>query len=298
MEFLIINKRVHFVLLVLMANFIVSSFSLKFIRDTPASINKVPRVPSAFYSSSSSSSPSSSISKTKCYGSKVGLAVDNDMEKTLFMMFIISAPLGMMLDNHHGLFNVLSYADNGLRLTVENNHHVYLRTALWVPALFGVAGVVMSYIILKLDQLFSITSSDNRSAPPSWSHIFYGISFFSGQYYLSGLLDYSLSTVDGPQTIHITLAASTMAGILLFDRSAAGVWLAALTVVAGPLAEIFIINVFHAYQYTHADWFGVCSWIFWIYATGAPAVGKLARRIHFDNETDTVRVSNSQDERI
>ena len=106
MEFLIINKRFQFVLLALMANFIISSFSLKFIRDTPTIINKVPRVPSAFYSSSSSSSSSpsspSSISKTICYGSKVGLAIDNDMEKTLFMMFIVSAPLGMMLDNYHG----------------------------------------------------------------------------------------------------------------------------------------------------------------------------------------------------
>eukprot|EP01036_Dinobryon_divergens_P023584 gene23584-31943_t len=214
------------------------------------------------------------------------------MAQTLFKMFVISAPLGMILDNYHGLFNVLSYADNGMSLILESNEHVFLKTALWVPMLFGFAGVVMSYIVLKLDQLFSSSSNDKLATPqasPSWPFIFYGISYFSAQYYISGLLDYSLTVTDGPLVIHACLAASTIIGILLFDRSAAGLLLAGLTALAGPVAEIFIINVFHAYEYTHADWFGICSWIPWIYATGAPAVGNLARRIYSSNSDDETK---------
>jgi hypothetical protein len=274
-----------------MAIFNSSSFSLKFIRNYLAkSMTKNPSIPS-FSSSSSSTIASvrirpSSKSKTVAYASNVGFTVDSKMAQTLLKMFVISAPLGMMLDNYHGLFNVLSYADNGLSLILGSYDHVFLKTALWVPVLFGFAGVVMSYIVLKLDQLFSSSSNDKLTTPqasPSWPFIFYGISYFSAQYYMSGLLDYSLTATDGPVAIHAYLAATTVIGILLFDRSAAGLLLAGLTALAGPVAEIFIINVFHAYQYTHADWFGICSWIPWIYATGAPAVGNLARRIYSSN---------------
>ena len=283
------------ILIVIAIVFISSSLSLKFKRNSNYMAKSI--MNNEVYSFTSSSSASASIrkrclssskSKTVTYASKVGFAVDRYMSQTLFIMFIISAPLGMMLDNYHGLFNVLSYADNGLNIILESKEHiVYLKTALWVPVLFGFAGVVMSYIILKLDQFFSSSSDKlaNAQSPPSWPQIFYGISYFSAQYYISGLLDYSLTTTDGPLAIHASLAVSTMIGILLFDRSAAGLLLAGLTALAGPVAEISIINVFHAYQYTHADWFGICSWIFWVYATGAPAVGNLARRIYISNNS-------------
>ena len=70
---------------------------------------------------------------------------------TLSLMFMISAPLGVMLDNQHGLFNVLDYSVYNMAIIIDNVY--YLKSALWVPFLFGFAGVVMSAIVLLLDQV-------------------------------------------------------------------------------------------------------------------------------------------------
>jgi len=55
-----------------------------------------------------------------------------------------------------------------------------------------------------------------------------------------------------------------------------------LTALSGPIAELILINIFHLYQYNEADWYGICSWIPWVYAMGGPAVGNLARRTRAD----------------
>jgi hypothetical protein len=49
--------------------------------------------------------------------------------------------------------------------------------------------------------------------------------------------------------------------------------------VAGPAAEIFLINVMHLYHYTDPDFLGIPSWIPWVYFCGAPAVGNLSRAV-------------------
>ena len=49
--------------------------------------------------------------------------------------------------------------------------------------------------------------------------------------------------------------------------------MASLTALAGPAAEIFLINVAHLYAYAAPDVLGVPTWIPWVYFCGAPAVG-------------------------
>ena len=105
----------------------------------------------------------------------------------------------------------------------------------------------------------------------------YGISAFSGQYYVSGALDYSL--ID-PLQINIILSTAAILGFQYFDGSFAGLYLAIATAIAGPVAEIFLINIIHLYSYTHADVLGICSWIPSIYFLGGSAVGNLARKIY------------------
>ena len=55
--------------------------------------------------------------------------------------------------------------------------------------------------------------------------------------------------------------------------------MAVLTGVAGPVTEIFLINVLHLYHYSDPDFFGIPSWIAWVYFCGSPAVGNLSRAV-------------------
>ena len=85
------------------------------------------------------------------------------------------------------------------------------------------------------------------------------------QYWTSGLLDFM--RVDLFIT-HVILAISAVMGFLYFDNTMAGLLLAIATAIAGPVAEIVLINVPHLYIYTHADIWGICSWIPWVYFLG------------------------------
>jgi hypothetical protein len=132
----------------------------------------------------------------------------------------------------------------------------------------------MSLIVLTLDK---VLKTSDKYTNPSWPKTFYGISFFSAQYYLSGLLDNQGVDVT---SINIFLAALSVFGFAIFDTSLAGLLLGIATAIAGPLTEIVLVNVPHLYIYTHADFYGVCSWIPWVYLLGAPAVGNLARKLY------------------
>lgn len=204
------------------------------------------------------------------------LQISKRILSTSGLMFLLSGPLGMMLDNYHGLFGVLSYNGIGFPIQVMYASKLILKTASWVPLLFGIAGSLMSIIVLNLDNFIG-TRVEVQS--PTWPKVLYGISFFSAQYYISGLLDYAMieSTI-----INVILAATSIIGYLIFDGSTAGFLLAIATAIGGPLAEIFLINVPHLYQYTHADFAGICTWIPWVYFLGASAVGNLARKISSD----------------
>lgn len=54
--------------------------------------------------------------------------------------------------------------------------------------------------------------------------------------------------------------------------------MAALTGVAGPAAEVALINALHLYQYSHPVFYGTPSWICWVYACGSVAVGNVGRK--------------------
>ena len=177
-----------------------------------------------------------------------------------------------------GLFGVLEYNDIGKPIQLVIDGHTLLKTASWVPLLFGFAGLLMSSIILNGDKILDTRES---ARTPSWPMVLYGISLFSGQYYLSGLLDNSLMNSG---EIDFILKIIAGVGFLLLDRSKSGLFLAIATAIGGPIAEIFLINIPHLYQYAHPDLYGIPTWIPWVYFLGAPAVGNLARRIHSDRQ--------------
>lgn len=176
------------------------------------------------------------------------------------------------------MFGVLEYNAIGKPIQVILGGHTVLKTASWVPLLFGFAGFLMSGIVLIAD---NILKTREETMTPSWPKVLYGISLFSGQYYLSGLLSHasmSSSSIDDIMKIIAFL------GFIILDRSRAGLFLAVSTAIGGPLAEIFLINYPHLYQYTTSDLYGIPIWIPWIYFLGAPAVGNLARRLNSDKK--------------
>ena len=194
---------------------------------------------------------------------------------------LISAPLGVMLDNQHGLFNVLNYAEFGGAYTISFGETLFVKSAIWVPFLFAIAGLSMSSIQLLADELLP-----TQSQSLSWPKTFLNIGLFSLQYYISGALDFLGVS---PLLINAVLTFIALAGFLMFDGSSAGLFLAIATAVAGPTAEIVLINGPHLYTYTHADILGICSWIPAVYFLGGSAVGNLTRMLA---SKETKKISN------
>ena len=202
-------------------------------------------------------------------------------QRTMAQMGIISGPLGMMLDNQHGLFGVLTY--NQWKLTFpQDSLNPFLKSALWVPPTFAAAGVVMTALILVLDRLLD---TPHHQKTPTWPRVFASISYFSAQYWLSGGLDAMRVSTPLIQGILAMLAAY---GWQRFDGSIAGALLGVATALAGPLTEILLINGTGAYYYTHADWLGIDTWIPWVYFLGEAGVGNLARALYNMNMTTDV----------
>lgn len=84
---------------------------------------------------------------------------------------------------------------------------------------------------------------------------------------------------DAPLALDVVLAVSGVGLWAAVDGTQQGFAMALLTAIAGPAAEIALINVLGLYQYTLPDVFGVPTWIPWVYFCGSPAVGLLARRV-------------------
>lgn len=200
----------------------------------------------------------------------------NEEEKgTVAALTLISGPLGTLLDSQHGCFNTLNY--QWFPIIIESGGHIFLKTSIWVAPMFALAGLIMSYLTLKFDNILEITLEKRDN---SWSKVFAGIATFSSQYYLSGLMD--ASRVLDPNHIHVLLAAIALVNYKIFDNTKSGLLLAIVTAVSGPIVEIGIINISKIYKYTNADFYGIDSWIPAVYFMGGAALANLTRRIYLD----------------
>jgi hypothetical protein len=192
--------------------------------------------------------------------------------QTVNRLALISAPLGVLLDNQHGLFGVLRYEAFQVNVSLADGTPV-LKSAFWVPFLFAFAGWIMSYLQLVADRYYHYIEEGGGSRMSSTSHVLYGISAFSSLYYLSGLLD---SQGVEPLTINLVLSALAVAGFVYFDGTTAGFTLAVATAISGPIAEIALTSS-GLYTYVHADVLRIASWIPAVYFLGGSAVGNLTR---------------------
>lgn len=155
----------------------------------------------------------------------------------------------------------------------------------WVPLLFGLAGVILgvSHPLLDAWQAARGGEQPRGGSDPSWTFVLAGVALFVLQYAASGALEQPLlgSRLPGlgVPALDAVLAVTAAAHWWTFDGTRQGAFMAALTAVAGPGVEILLINLPHLYAYTHPAWLGTPTWICWVYACGAPAVGNLGRKV-------------------
>ncbi len=194
--------------------------------------------------------------------------------KQTITMALSGAALGPFLDGYHSAFGVLAYTKP---ISVVIGGLQFFQTDYWVPPMFALAAVILGLSYPFLDSVFAVPSASRTPTAPS---VFYCISYFSFQYYLSGLL---FSQGCSPMQLHAVLAATAAICWAVFDRTPTGAVMSTVTGLAGPAVEIALLNGAPLvlggalYHYTEPDLLGIPVWIAWVYACGAPAVGNLAR---------------------
>ena len=222
---------------------------------------------------------------------------DNPKRSITFsgLMTVCGAVLGPFLDSYHSAFGVLQY-DNPIRLQLWGTEAIpALTTTWWVPELFGLAGFIIGWLYILLD--YALNESGQRrdvnnrpttkkndidaSLKPSIPKILVGISIFTLQYWLSGIL--VQNGVDRTSILNF-MSVVAAAGFLIFDGTMAGLITSAATAIGGPLIEIGLLTAsIHGllpsgYHYTDAGETGFFPlWIVPVYFLGGPANGNLAR---------------------
>ena len=219
------------------------------------------------------------------------------------LMAASGALLGPFLDSFHSAFGVLQY-DAPLTATLwgPDAQHPALITSWWVPELFGLAGFLIGWLYILLDAalLLSTTNTTNNNTTattrieratkavpsPSPPIILLGISIFTFQYWLSGILYHS--GVDRTTILNV-MSVAAASGFWFLDRTYAGFLASAATALGGPLIEVGLLTlsrsdhadiILHGagYHYTDLGETGFFPlWIVPVYFLGGPANGNLAR---------------------
>lgn len=181
----------------------------------------------------------------------------------------------LLLD--HSAFGVLQY-DEPITLALWGSETTpALTTAWWVPVLFGVAGWLIGWLYIVFD---AITQTRTELKQPSPPKILVGISIFTLQYWLSGIL-----VANGMDRTGILNAMSLYAavGFLALDGTVAGFSTSAATGLGGPLIEVGLLSMSKAgfmpggYHYNDLGETGFFPlWIVPVYFLGGPAVGELS----------------------
>lgn len=189
-----------------------------------------------------------------------------------------SAILGPLCDGLHSQYGVLEYA---APITPFQAVHWDFETTWWTPLLFALAGIILGVSHPILDANFP-ESKPRGGTDPSWTFVLTAIAGFVLQYFLSAkgaaVLD-SYMLPDGNIVLDVVLAATALAHWAVFDATKQGLFMAALTAVAGPAVEVLLIKQ-GLYAYAHPQLFGaIPTWIAWVYFCGSPAVGSLGRKV-------------------
>lgn len=204
-----------------------------------------------------------------------------DPKRSLFFSLLMAtcgAALGPFLDSYHSAFGVLKY-DNPIIATLWGTDKVpALTTAWWVPELFGLAGFVIGWLYIIFDNALE---TQEEKTDPSPSKVFIGISIFTLQYWLSGILFYN--QVDRSAILNLMSLIAAI-GFVVFDGTMTGFIASTATGVGGPVIEVGLLwlashgYLAGGYHYNDPGETGFFPlWIIPVYFLGGPANGNLAR---------------------
>eukprot|EP00562_Extubocellulus_spinifer_P022972 CAMPEP_0178625486 /NCGR_PEP_ID=MMETSP0698-20121128/7905_1 /TAXON_ID=265572 /ORGANISM="Extubocellulus spinifer, Strain CCMP396" /LENGTH=404 /DNA_ID=CAMNT_0020264655 /DNA_START=37 /DNA_END=1251 /DNA_ORIENTATION=- len=258
---------------------LVPSFSSSFDRHPPQRKHAPTLKPYQTPSYLRSTPPSNSNNEEDTAISRAISAVVASPIKSVSFSVLISlcgAALGPFLDSYHSAFGVLSY-DEPLtaQLWGPTPDNPALITAWWVPELFGLAGFIIGWLYILLDAALQSPAAKREPSPPL---ILVGISFFTFQYWLSGIL-YANGVDRG--TILNVMSVMAAVGFVGLDLSEAGLWTSLATAVGGPAIEVGLITLLAGYGGYHYNDLGETGffplWILPVYFLGGPAVGNLSR---------------------
>ena len=196
------------------------------------------------------------------------------------LMSLCGAGLGPFLDSYHSAFGVLKY-DEPIRLILWGSEtYPALTTTWWVPELFGLAGFIIGWLYILLDA--SLLEKSDERLQPSVSKILVGISFFTLQYWLSGIL-VQADVLDRTGILNL-MSVLAAAGFLALDSTFSGLLVSLATCIGGPLIEAGLITatangvLTSGYHYNDLGETGFFPlWIVPVYFLGGPANGNLAR---------------------
>ena len=195
------------------------------------------------------------------------------------LMMACGSMLGPFLDSYHSAFGVLKYDEPLSWVLWGSTNYPALTTAWWVPELFGVAGLLIGWLYVLLDVI--LETPRDPALSPSPPKIFLGISFFTLQYWLSGILVHA--GVDRTSLLNVMSLLAAL-GFVVLDGTTAGFVTSAATGLGGPLIEIVLIwctmqgKLSGGYHYNDLGETGFFPlWIVPVYFLGGPANGNLAR---------------------
>lgn len=192
------------------------------------------------------------------------------------LMALSGAALGPFLDSFHSAFGVLQYNTPITAQLWGSVDNPALITSWWVPELFGLAGFLIGWLYVWDTALYG------KPLPtPSPPKICLGISFFTLQYWLSGVL--FQAGVDRVTILNV-MSLSAVVGFAGLDQTLSGFLTSAATAIGGPLIEVGLIHLtvtgvfVDGYHYMDPGETGFFPlWIVPVYFLGGPANGNLAR---------------------
>ncbi|KAL3799602.1 hypothetical protein ACHAWO_008918 [Cyclotella atomus] len=226
------------------------------------------------------------------------------------LMAMCGASLGPFLDSYHSLFGVLSY-DTPLVFPLlgsigESQPLLTCVTTYWVPLLFGLAGFLIGWLYIWFDAVKlgrdAQLDAESDELNPSIPKVLVGISYFTFQYWLSGICyAHGLDRA----TILALMSILAAGGFIALDGTISGLITSLATAIGGPLIEIFLISILPVPWGYHYNDFGETGffplWIVPVYFLGGPANGNLARLFWNslnENEFDGIAPNESSQKQV
>jgi len=182
----------------------------------------------------------------------------------VLILFLLGATLGPLGDWFHVISETTAYPTGVYAFYFGQQPY-------WVPLLFGTAGVAIGLSHPQMDRWLGAPAS--RPGSRGIDGVILGIAAFLGIYAMSAFVP-----LESGSTLDSVLAVSALLLWYAADRTWQGLVLAALTAVVGSAVEIYLVQQ-RAYVYLSPkdNFYGVASWLPWLYVAASVAVGNLGR---------------------